>query len=268
MSNLLFEHESLGTMTIGINPDDIAWSYNLNTANFPTYGGEVIQILSIYIDDLYLTGMVRTYDDLERIYKYFAEYISIASQGESGHGEYNQIPMRMTYLPRNWTFIIQPLKIPAFKYSRDTVAPKWQLQAHVVDETAGNYEELKQMIEVETLSGLHGEGVEPFKLKGIISPLSGDPENNPFSAPGTKFGEKFSTTTDYRGKTESLNELAVHANTLLNSYISGDYSSITQDIGSRPAFGLSLNEEGAKSAINQAEATAEKEAKEHTKEVK
>jgi hypothetical protein len=39
----------------------VAWGYTLNTANFPTYAGEVVQILSCYVEDLEITGVVQTY---------------------------------------------------------------------------------------------------------------------------------------------------------------------------------------------------------------
>jgi hypothetical protein len=62
MDNLIFEHPSAeGPLSVHVNPNQIEWSYGLNTANYPTYGGEVIQILSTFIDDMTVQGNVTTY---------------------------------------------------------------------------------------------------------------------------------------------------------------------------------------------------------------
>src|SRR5271165_7674191 len=141
-AEVMFQHERVNggaPLIIETGMDEVSWAYRLNIAKYPTYGGEVVQILSAFIDDMTLTGTVRTYSEAERIYSFFIEYMSIATQGPSEnakeHEHYEQVPMIMTYAPRNWRMEIQPLQLPGFMYSLETVAPKWALVAHVVDNT-------------------------------------------------------------------------------------------------------------------------------------
>jgi hypothetical protein len=39
-------------LTVDTGLDEASWSYNLNTVAFPTYGGEVVQILSCNVGEL------------------------------------------------------------------------------------------------------------------------------------------------------------------------------------------------------------------------
>lgn len=228
MSHLVFQHEKAGELVVPINPDEVAWSYNLNTANYPTYGGEVVQILSVYIDDLMVKGTVRTYQKMESIYSYFARYMIFASQGS-----FDQSAMKMIYSHRNWVFDIQPLKIPGFQYSIETISPTWQMAAHVVDKSGDNYETLKDMI------AHHALDTKDFKLKGIISPAAADPAQNPFSAPGTRKGEDFKPIDKKEIEADSKASSTFY-NELLKSYLGGDYKSLQDNIGSQPAaFGKS-----------------------------
>src|SRR5438067_2227212 len=56
---IVFSHPRLKqNLSIRINPDQITWDYGLNTASFPTYGGEVVQILSVYFGDMTIKGKV------------------------------------------------------------------------------------------------------------------------------------------------------------------------------------------------------------------
>lgn len=244
-----FEGRSL-EMETGV--DEIAWSYKLNTANYPTYGGEVIQILSIYIDDISMAGTVATYRKLEEIYNYFAKYMTLASQGPSGTGSYNQGFMKMTYEHRNWTLYIQPLSIPGFVYSTEVVAPEWHLTAHVVDKTSGNYQALRELTEGHILNN------SDFKLQGIISPAARNPANNPWSAPGVVKNSEFSPATKAQ-TSGSLKQGADYYNSLIQAYEQGEFSSIHGNIGSKPAFGRTSGQEDQTSSqqvISNAEAEA------------
>ena len=85
-TQLLFHHELVNNgvpLVVTTGLDEIAWAYALNTATFPTYGGEVVQILSVYIDDMEVEGTVRTYAEAEAIYSFFMKYFTIATQGTS-----------------------------------------------------------------------------------------------------------------------------------------------------------------------------------------
>jgi hypothetical protein len=135
--DLVFSHPSpliKTNLVLYVKPDQMVWSYGLNTANFPTYGGEVVQILSMFVEDMSISGTVVSYSELENIYSWFVNYMHIASQGDQQEGKsssYDSRPVHLWYPHRNWHFDIYPKSLPNFKYGRDVVAPTWQLQAAV-----------------------------------------------------------------------------------------------------------------------------------------
>jgi hypothetical protein len=99
-TQLLFQHELVRggePLVVETGMDEVEWSYNLNVAEFPTYGGEVVQILAVYIDDLMINGTIASYSELESIYGFFMEYFTVATQGTSALSpegdKYTQVPM-------------------------------------------------------------------------------------------------------------------------------------------------------------------------------
>ena len=234
MAKIEFWHNAIQWLEVDTGINEVQWAYGLNTAKFPTYGGEVIQILSVYIDDLSLEGEVKSYAEMEGIYNYFNKYFQHASQGNKGTGDYNQEFMTMHYPERNWEFFIQPLAMPGFSYSRDTVAPSWKMSAHIVDNTSENYEELTKMAAKEILNE-HSEPNNTFSLKGEISMGSASPENNPFASYGTAYENNFVPGTEKKVEA-GLKEAADFYNTLLPSYLTGDYESLLKG-AAKPAFG-------------------------------
>jgi hypothetical protein len=46
------------TLTLRLNPTSVAWTYNVNTQSFDTYGGQVIQVLSVSINSLTIEGQL------------------------------------------------------------------------------------------------------------------------------------------------------------------------------------------------------------------
>lgn len=233
-TQLLFHHELVNggeplIVTTGI--DEISWAYALNVAEFPTYGGEVVQILSLYIDDVFIEGTTRQYADIEEIYKFFMQYFTIATQGSSAASadKYSQIPMIMEYAHRGWRFEIQPLSAPGFTYSTKTVSPKWQMKAHVVDKTP-DVSKLQDLITKELINK------EQFSLKGVISPESGDPAQNPFIAPGTFAGDKFIESTAKQAA-EGVTKIGDYYNSLLPSYLNDTFFQTETAVGAKPNFG-------------------------------
>lgn len=266
MTNVVFQHERVRggeplVVTTGV--DEIAWSYHLNVAKYQTYGGEVVQILSAYVEDLNVTGTVRNYEHAEDIYSFFMEYFTKATQGTQGKGvaeadHFTQVPMTMTYEERAWLFSIQPLSTPGFVYSLETVAPKWTLVAHIVD-TGNDVQALKDMIIAESaLTAMGSEFKRGFKLKGVISPDSGDPALNPFISPvadkkgpkgeAPKTGESATATFEpIKAKEvgEGLGHLADYYSSLLPSYMKGNFEDIAALSGAKPAFGGAAQPAGA-----------------------
>lgn len=233
-TQLLFYHELVNggePLVVTTGADEIGWAYALNVAEFPTYGGEVVQILSVYIDDLTIEGTVRQYPDVEEIYEFFMQYFTIATQGSSAASadKYSQVPMIMEYAHRGWRFEIQPLEAPGFTYATETVAPKWQIKAHMVDKTP-DVSKLQDLIVQELINK------EQFSLKGTISPESGDPAQNPFIAPGTFLGDKFVESTAKQAA-EGVTKIGDYYNSLLPSYLNDTFFQAETAVGAKPNFG-------------------------------
>lgn len=224
MAKVIFTHPKMEKpLGVPVKPNQIEWSYGLNTANFPTYGGEVIQILSAFIDDMTINGNIRTYRGLENIYSWFIEYIHHATVGETGTGRYNVEPVHMEYLERGWSFNIYPTGMPGFRYGRDVVSPEWNLQAAVVDPAQGLIDHIIGKAAKE----------EELKLFGKATGNIGYEPHNPFSDPeggegalGEKNAERFLNGQKVKG---GFSELADAYNKLLPAYLKGDFSDLTSD---------------------------------------
>jgi hypothetical protein len=233
-TQLLFQHELINggaPLIVETGADEISWAYTLNTVGFPTYGGEVVQILSVYIDDLTVKGTVRSYAKLEAIYSFFMKYFTVATQGSTAASadKYTQVPMTMEYAHRGWRFEIQPLEAPGFAYATETVAPQWEIKAHMVDQTP-NAAKLKDLVAQQLING------DNFALKGVISPESGDPSQNPFIAPGTYLGDVFVEATAKQAA-EGVTKIGDYYNSLLPSYLDNSFFQTLTAVGAKPAFG-------------------------------
>lgn len=235
MPSVVFTHPNpqVGRLVIDTGLDGAEWGYGLNTATFPTYGGEVVQILSVYIDDLTLMGTVSTYRQLEAIYSYFAAYLQVATQGKnptpstdvsSSSSSYNLFPVYFSYPERNWNFRVIPKALPGFRKGRDVVAPTWQLSAHVIDDSP-DLDLIKDGIKaLETQKLIDGS---TLTLNGEISPRSGNPDTDPFQT----FDQGQSQ------QAQAIQKYSDYYNSLIPSYSSGDFSALVGGVGSQPAFG-------------------------------
>ena len=247
---LHFYHSEIGHLRVRSGADRIAWGYSLNTQTYPTYAGEVIQILSCYIDDLEISGSVQTYSDMEQIYTYFLRYTQIATQGDprrrkpiAGRTSYNQEPMHFDYPHRGWKFEIMPTDIPGYRKARDQIHPEWQIRCHVADES-GDADEVKDLIlreaEIKAAVGGGADFKENFGLMGRIRFL----DENPFSDPFTEFGTDFE---DERGK--AINKLADTYAKFLPAYMEHDFDEVFGNLGSQPAFNVN-KEVAGKAALD------------------
>lgn len=236
---LQFSHPEIGFLRVYSGADRIAWGYSLNTQVYPTYAGEVVQILSCYIDDLEITGSVQTYTDMEQVYTYFLQYTQIATQGDparnkvlTGRTAYNQEPMKLEYFHRGWEFFIMPTSVPGFRKAREQIHPEWRVKCHVVAED-GDADTLSDLIiqeaEIKAAVGGGADFDENFGLTGQITFL----DENPFSDPFTDSGQDFDTN-----RAKDLTSLADHYSKMLPAYLSGNFEDIFGNVGSQPAFNV------------------------------
>ena len=209
------------TLNIHTGLDNVSWGYGLNVQRYPTYGGEVVQVLSAYVDDLEVEGTLTNYQDMETTYKFFLTYIQRASAG----GSRDENPMTFTYPHRGWKFKIMVTEAPGYRKSRDLTVPNWRIRAHIADEE-GDVETLSELIKTEAEIKRDIENPEEnFGLQGRI----GFTDENPFSDPWTDHGEVYKPGT-------YMDKITDHFSKLLPSYLSGDFDAIFGGIGSRPAF--------------------------------
>lgn len=226
---VIFSHPSIkNDLNLNINPDSIVWSYRLNTQNYPTFGGEVVQILSMFIDDIQITGTTSSYAQMEKIYKWFVAYMQRATQGKTQ--AYDTTPVTFFYPARGWKFLIQPKSVPGFRYGKDVVAPSWSVTAAVVESPDSFEATLKTDLEAKAMQD---EGFQPF---GTATARIGFSEFNPWSAPNTgKEYKKGATQEDY---TELQGENGPF-NSFMKSYLGEGDMTLAEALGanySKPAF--------------------------------
>jgi hypothetical protein len=220
MPPIRFSHprvsEVYGDLVVNTGVNDVFWTYALNTQTFPTYGGEVVQILSAFTDDLTVTGEIKTYKAMERIYEWFLYYFQVATQGASGETPYDQQTVAVSYPERGWDWTVKPKGLPGFRYGLEVVVPTWGVICHVEEEG----EETKEMniqAAIDGIKKLHpGIGYDPT-----------DPFSSPFPE-NTRFDPE-STRKFYEGSAEYFNDI-------IKNYTQGDYEDLLGEIGAKPAF--------------------------------
>jgi len=123
------------SLIVNTGANSVYWNYNLNTQTYPTYGGEVVQILSCSISDVEIEGECRNYIQMEDIYNFFVTYMQFASQGISNKPiKYLGNPMRMRIPSRGWNLKLVPKSVPGFKLGTEVVAPSWKVTAQVFED--------------------------------------------------------------------------------------------------------------------------------------
>ena len=226
----IFSHDGLPDLVLDVNPDSILWSYKLNTQNYPTFGGEVVQILSMFIEDMTITGTVSSYRKMEALYKWFVSYMQNATQGKTR--AYDTTPATFYYPARGWKFLIQPKSAPGFKYGKDVVAPTWSITAAVVESPESFQELIKTDVQAQAMYG--DEGFKPF---GTATARIGFSEFNPWTTPNTGKAYKAGATQENYAELSNANG---PFNSFMKSWLPGeDNDAAIEALGavwSKPAF--------------------------------
>lgn len=197
-----------GTLKIITGANNISWSYGLNTVTYPTYGGEVVQILSAYIEDMSISGDVNNYRMMEDIYVWFLTYLHLATQG----GKQREEPVTLWYPHREWVMKIRPKGLPGLRMARDVVAPTWQMTASIVE---------------------GDPDAEAFTLRGAVEGLKeikadiGFDEENPFSSP-----TRNKTSYNKEATAGNLTVVSDWFEKIVESWANQDFSSL--EAGSTP----------------------------------
>jgi hypothetical protein len=254
-TTVFFVHPNayVGNLTIENGLDQANWGYNLNTQVYPTYGGEVVQILSVNITDITLGGSLTTYRQAQLIYSYFARYMQVATQGTSGvpnpttNDAYTLQTMTFKYPMRGWEFQLMPKTAPGFTYDVELVNPTWSITAQIVDTahqggnpTVGG---IKSAIQSSAVQSLMGQSDNSFNsLTDQIGPPTGDPNTDPFQT----FNQQDENAE------AALGGVADYYASMVNGYTQGNFSSIAS-LGSQP----SSTSSSSSSATTAAQATSD-----------
>lgn len=181
MPAITFQHAKIArTLTVETGANNISWSYNLNTQSYPTYGGEVVQVLSTNIDQLTIQGEITSYAKMEEIYRWFLEYMALATQGYGNQPGYNESSVIMLYPHRGWQFSLKPISLPNMRYGREVVVPEWQMVAEVVVPDP----ETQQLSVDQALGSLVSGDIDTFKTWSATADI-GFRAQNPFSDPNS-----------------------------------------------------------------------------------
>lgn len=238
MPEIIFTHPEIDdTLVVSTGANQISWAYNLNTVNYPTYAGEVVQVLSCNIDNLQIEGDIRSYAEMEGIYTWFLEYMQKATQGLRG-ARYVDAPVKMEYPHRGWTLFIKPIQLPSMRYGREIVVPSWSMQAHIEDP-----DPVQRELTID--HAINGD-IENFKSR--VTANIGFRQANPFSDPlavitkeestlypkakdivGLKV-EGSETQTDPDWDT-AIQGLAKQATDMFNALLTGDFKDLVAVYG-------------------------------------
>ena len=183
-SPITFSHPQIPEqLVIGTGVSGISWSYNLNVVPTSTYGGEVVQVLSAYVDALTVHGQTSDNRQLRQIADWFLRYMQLA-------GLYNRDEhfITMEYPERGWSFWLQVTTLPDFVYDIEQIAVEWSVTAEVVADNDLNY--LSQM----TMTGYTESAFDPSMWD--MKFREGDPRNDPITldpALGIQIGDNFAS---------------------------------------------------------------------------
>lgn len=206
--------QSFAPLKVETGANNVGWSYGLNTETIPTYGGQVVQILSAYVEDITIQGDARTYAEMEKIYTWFLRYMRMTTQ----EGKFNERPIHMAYPARGWNIKIQPKSLPGFRYGTDVVAPTWQIQGQVVENDADMAE--------YTMNVASEQGWTFDKIHAGIGWQEENPFTDPLAQTKDEKGKKQSKVEVMKDVTKYLTGVAENYNDIVKAFVQGDYSGL------------------------------------------
>jgi len=133
-SKVTFSHPDIPkNLELYTGMDEIEWEYGLNINAIPTYGGEVIQILSAFVDGCTIKGTTSSNPQLKMIVDWFRKYMEIA-----GLGGRSETPVMFSYPARGWKLPLWIKTTPRLEYRFDLIAAPWEITAQVLGSTTQN----------------------------------------------------------------------------------------------------------------------------------
>jgi hypothetical protein len=141
------------TLRFRTNPNEIWWSYTLNTNVEQTYGGRVVQILSTRIEDL-----IVKVDCGRGGWEYLNQIVDFLRQMMIDQRESGGTPGTFSYTTRRWNMKVYGLSVP-FQDQVTAVNRELELRFKVLEDLNGEISQLTMSKELARLQ----EGVGFFK---------------------------------------------------------------------------------------------------------
>jgi hypothetical protein len=164
---------STETIWLTVPPNGITWKYKLRTSVIDTYGGQVVQILGVEIEDFQLKGFVpngfwgrnrvkqndnsflweenylnagtgkqyytgdsdHRMNGLVHLGNFFRQFFTSKTQG----GEFSTKNMIFSYPHYNWEIAIIPYAFPRIRIANDEILPEWELSCSVVEYLSSHF---------------------------------------------------------------------------------------------------------------------------------
>ena len=166
------------SITLLVPPDGISWDYKLRTHVIDTYGGQVVQVLGVEIDNFKLTGYIpsgfwgkykqsRTNNVLDNYQAEYGDYektlIGDSHEKVNRNGlvnlgnffkyfftmktqnRYSTSNMVFSYPHYGWTgtgegsIVIVPNEFPRIRIANDEILPQWELNCSLVEYMSSHF---------------------------------------------------------------------------------------------------------------------------------
>lgn len=175
---LIFTHPKINRkLVINTGMNEIHWNYVINQNVQSTYGGEVTQILSAYVDAMTITGQTTDNDQLKSIYNWFLQYMNLA-----GLNNRTEKAIHMQYPERGWDFWLQVTNLSEYTLGLEKIATPWSITAQIMTDNDLNF------LSTYTMSAMTESLFDPTQWE--IGFNQNDPRNSPAgNIPG--FGANF-----------------------------------------------------------------------------
>lgn len=165
------------TITLYLSPSNVTWDYKLRTNIIDTYGGQVVQILGVSIENLTIEGFF----GLEGMWGFnfsakdenpesptFGKYQSRFAQGDrrnwdEKYGQYGNGLVQFSewfkryfyqttqaggfakqnitfrYPHMGWEWRIRPVSFPQVRFANDELLPQWRLECDFIEDIQGTF---------------------------------------------------------------------------------------------------------------------------------
>lgn len=153
-----------------INPDTVAWTYKETIKAFDTLGGRVLQLLSVQVGEMTVTGQAGTREELQRFADSMAKIMRY-------HVNSGGRPVHFRVPSRSWDFTVYVYKVPSIGWNVKTVSYPWSLTLKVeedmgiVTETILNAELDALAKEIGYSTDYHGGAGGTENLVAVIETL-------------------------------------------------------------------------------------------------